>query len=898
MTCRHVQRLLIDEPEARGAAAISNRKSKIENRKSEVAAHLERCPACRRYQAALRANRADLDSLDALSVPDGLARRAFDRWEAESVSAPIAGQRGSLLRPVAIAVAAMALLAALGLASRPHPKSGPSFVARGDKPAFTIGVPKLPTAHGENATASKPGGSPSLAHHRPADPGPPPTAPGAPKPRSTPLLANAPTSSAAPQDDLAYVNIDSAAHLSRWTQLPPDTIALLEKSVQRTLRLGDDFVYLPFPRIASSDSRGIQAAVAAYRRQAAIIDPRLSRTISLHEKALAFSDLCDRLRQQTGIKVYANQSVADDKITLFCKDRPLREIMRQITHVFGFKWLRSDDGNEDHPETFTYYLIQDLKSRLAEEELRNHDRNAALLAVDAEMEKYRKYLSLSPEEAKAQAANASGEDKRLLERLGGPAWAAAHLYFGLSPDDMTALQNGATLAYGSSPQPGEHPLPGDVTSGILQSLRDVRIKVGQPNGNGKTPLSLGPARSVPDGQPPSAVPGAQAVAQLELQDSEVGQFTLNGSGGVSISTGPDGSNRAVMVNGSDLAEGVSPSVKNPNNAATNAKLANDPALQKLVTVAPKASCQLEPDPLGEREDPTLPKVTSADVLETLHAATGMDIVADYYTHLYSPEEVTHQNLRLFDALNSLADRMHDRWNREEGWLQFRGTGYFNDRVKEVPNRLLAKWAASRQKSGVMPAEDLMEIAGLSDAQLNAQAMAEGARACYGLKEWQLARSSTVRAHWRFLAALPFMLRQAAWSPQGLAFEQLPLALQSQFLSLVVGRQKLGARPPNMTGATLHVDYSKQSPDIVTGAHNGKQGPPAPGTLATEDIEESRRSADGNRAAPSSTAGALSKQKRNQWDISFIYLYSGDSEGSSNRKVYRSHGFSSEGHRGP
>src|SRR5581483_4826440 len=91
------------------------------------------------------------------------------------------------------------------------------------------------------------------------------------------------------------------------------------------------------------------------------------------------------------------------------------------------------------------------------------------------------------------------------------------------------------------------------------------------------------------------------------------------------------------------------------------------------------------------------------------------------------------------------------------WLQLRTTSYFNDRLKEVPNRLLNRWAASRRRNGALTVEDLVEIAQLTDAQLDSRTMAEGARLLYGLREWQLAGA---RRHWRYLAGFTPEQRRA------------------------------------------------------------------------------------------------------------------------------------------
>src|SRR5439155_11070175 len=138
----------------------------------------------------------------------------------------------------------------------------------------------------------------------------------------------------------------------------------------------------------------------------------------------------------------------------------------------------------------------------------------------------------------------------------------------------------------------------------------------------------------------------------------------------------------------------------------------------------------------------------------LHQATGMPIVADFYTRLYQPEAVSVRNERLFDALNRLGDTMRLRWNKDESagagtWLQFRSMTYYHDRLKEVPNRLLTRWSTARREQGMLPLEDLAEIGQLPNAQLEAASMAEGVRERWGLSEWDLARSEFVLANLRF-----------------------------------------------------------------------------------------------------------------------------------------------------
>jgi hypothetical protein len=200
----------------------------------------------------------------------------------------------------------------------------------------------------------------------------------------------------------------------------------------------------------------------------------------------------------------------------------------------------------------------------------------------------------------------------------------------------------------------------------------------------------------------------------------------------------------------------------------------------------------------------------------------MPIVADFYTRLYRPEAVTVKDAPLFDALNQLCDTMRMRWNKEaggagttargeaSGWLQFRSASFFHDRLKEVPNRLLAHWAASRKEHGTLTLDDLIEIALLSDAQLDAVEMAEGAREIWGLTEWGLARSRSARPHLRFMAQLTSLQRQEAAGGEGLAFTKMTLAQQQQFISLIAGPEGEPSQSlEELAGAALRVDYAPE-----------------------------------------------------------------------------------------
>jgi hypothetical protein len=163
-----------------------------------------------------------------------------------------------------------------------------------------------------------------------------------------------------------------------------------------------------------------------------------------------------------------------------------------------------------------------------------------------------------------------------------------------------------------------------------------------------------------------------------------------------------------------------------------------------------------------------------------------------------------RNTTLFDALSRLSDTMRLRWSREKegNWLQFRSVSYYDDRLKEVPNRLLTRWAAARRQQGGLTLEDLCEIIRLTDVQLNSDTMAEGARELFDLQEWDLARGA-FREHLRYLANLTPEQRRTTMSEAGLPFAKLSLAQQQQLAA------HLGERLPSLDALsqmTIRVVY--------------------------------------------------------------------------------------------
>jgi RNA polymerase sigma-70 factor (ECF subfamily) len=626
------------------------------------------------------------------------------------------------------------------------------------------------------------------------------------------------------EGDLAYLN-EPLAPMHQWNWLPLDQMHALEArvSLERKASKEEAMERREFLRQAAVGAAGLMLPDADKE----VIDGRLTQKVTLAFKGTALSDLCEHLRSETGVHIAAGASVTDEKVTLFCERMPLREVMRQLSRPFGYTWLRSTRNGAYH-----YELVQDMRSQLLEEELRNRDRHAALLALEREIERFRPYLDLSPDEALARSETAPPNEAEVLWKLAGYGWGPIQMYFRLSNQQLAALRAGQTLTFSEAPDPGQYPLPPELARGVLQSFRGFQIhdKVGW---YGIYP----PDPKHPDNRAPAAVPGLRVRVNVTLRQSELGEYILHGESRLFFPKGASHGEEGDPY----YASGKSPAVLKPDNRAANLKLTSDPALGPRVSVQPQPSCH--PAPTREPSDGSVPepKVTTADVLEVLHKASGLPIVADYYTRLYPPSELSVRDLSLFESLNQLADRMRLRWRKDAdgSWLEFRSASYYDDRLKEVPNRLLSRWSEARRQRGSLSLDEVLEIVQLSDTLLDGIEMAEGAQDCLGLAEWVLVRSKWLRPHLRYLATFTPEQRQMALRTEGIPFTRLTLAQQQQFIAFTT----LYDEPPSwedLQGASLRVDYCQPggfqwgNPDIpwswarwVVIVEHGREGHWAP-----------------------------------------------------------------------
>lgn len=786
--CRYARLLLWDYAEGRLSV----------DEEARVGLHLADCAACRTAVEEQEATRTGLSAYREQPFPS-----AVGDWQSVRTQLPLTtpGQPANYRtggwgrRQAGMAWAAgAAVLALIAIAGRQFLFSGPGRPqAGGIAPTVvkTIVPPKTST-DGKTARQQK-----QIVHdqrpQRPNTDGVVPPSVRSPKgtytfDRPMPPSGIMPGPEPRPEgvpvitDDTTYINGNSVAAVSNWAQIPKDQIEAIRARVDAQAKRGDDFVQVPFPALASSDSRGLEAAATAYKQQKEIVDARLAQNVTVSVKATAFSELCKQLRDSTGIEMKAARSVADDKATIFCTNVPLRDLMRQINHVFGFTWARQGE-----PGKYEYELTQDLRSQLAEQELCNRDINAAMVDMDSQV--------------KDSAAYKDRETGLGVD-----------VYHHLSPADAAALRSGKTVQFNGWSDDPAHRLSPEQSQTVVKTFPRLMTDKGVFND----------------------LPGVQGMITLHIDRTELGQLTLKS--GVQIhEVKSDGSLGGGFGGDHTIATGKSPSTAKPENAKTNEGLRRDAALQKSVSLHPKSSCiqkieEENTDPqtrFGFNPDNAIDSsagfdrmnrklanvshVSSADVWEEVHKQTGLPIVADSYLHLYATSSVSVQSMPLYDALSQVADAMGARWKKEDGFLQGRSASFFWDRRKEIPNRLLDRWQADSRKNGGLPLEDLLEMALLSDEQLNSQIVGDAVHHCRGLYEWDTLQRSigfySPRPFARLLARASAAARRAFFAPEGIAFSSFTPKQRQELLGfLLEERSYLADMPQVLTASSFRMDY--------------------------------------------------------------------------------------------
>jgi len=470
--------------------------------------------------------------------------------------------------------------------------------------------------------------------------------------------------------------------------------------------------------LASCATIALSAVVCAGKRSGQLkdensFDSRLARSVAVSLKHASMTEVCTELTRQTGVNILAGRNVRDENVTIFVKSRPAREVMHEISQVFGFSWEVNGESGR-----YTYRLKQDTASEIAEEKLRSDDIAAAIQALTK----------------KVQRKQATQYKPLDLSKA---------IFADLLPDELERLQSGKLLTMATSGSAsGEDLIDPDISKELIVSMGGVK------------PWMEGFYMATGDLTDRAAIP----FSSMKDAGATVGfRLKVTEFGGASVSTdftahGTTDKGAPVGTNFTEELGSVKGVAEEPiENAKSNAALRDRAGMDQIVTVSPRPSISISrqgenPTPPDDHTiantfasyrfipglQPPRPFMSSDDYWQAIHDSTGKDVIADSYSRLF---KLTEDHGSVFDVLSRGCDQMHYLWSVSDGFFVGRSKAFYWQRTSEVPKARLLAWSKRRLAKGFLPLENVLEMAEQTDRQLDSIEVGKTIVYQWMLPEW-------------------------------------------------------------------------------------------------------------------------------------------------------------------
>jgi hypothetical protein len=144
-------------------------------------------------------------------------------------------------------------------------------------------------------------------------------------------------------------------------------------------------------------------------------DARLQETLAIQEPFAPLHELLRTVQDATGVPLYADRAIAEDKVCVLTRERPAHEILTRLAETLRYRWQPSTDSSG-------YRLVQPASERAREQSLLRAYEQARLDAIQKPlrevMQLLRRYTRQQLEQLAADPqSRLSPEAKGLLEEM-------------------------------------------------------------------------------------------------------------------------------------------------------------------------------------------------------------------------------------------------------------------------------------------------------------------------------------------------------------------------------------------------------------------------------------------------------------------------------------------------
>ncbi len=105
-------------------------------------------------------------------------------------------------------------------------------------------------------------------------------------------------------------------------------------------------------------------------------DIRLDTKVTISVKSKNMKDLFWEIRKRTGVNIVAAKDLSGERAIVFCHDKPLRDVMTEISALYGYYWLAKGQKG-----AWTYELFEDMIHAKRRDQVRDSQEAAQVDAL-------------------------------------------------------------------------------------------------------------------------------------------------------------------------------------------------------------------------------------------------------------------------------------------------------------------------------------------------------------------------------------------------------------------------------------------------------------------------------------------------------------------------------------
>ena len=202
-------------------------------------------------------------------------------------------------------------------------------------------------------------------------------------------------------------------------------------------------------------------------------DSRLQETLAIEKPFAPLRAVLRTVQEATGVPLYADRAIADDKVCVLTRERPAHEILTRLAQTLRYRWQPSADGKG-------YRLVQPASERVREQSLLRAYEQARIDAIQKPLREViqllRRYTRQQLEQLAADPQSRLSPEAHALLKWAvdeTPVALGLHALATLPDSVLQRLAHGEPIAFSTHPESGEFVMPQPLQRKVLELYHSV-----------------------------------------------------------------------------------------------------------------------------------------------------------------------------------------------------------------------------------------------------------------------------------------------------------------------------------------------------------------------------------------------------------------------------------------